>query len=77
MGKVVMYGTVSVDGFIADENDQPGPLFDWMSSGDVPLDRQALHASREAQVAPHRASSDRLPSASRHARSSLSPATDR
>ncbi|MEV0999730.1 dihydrofolate reductase family protein [Nonomuraea sp. NPDC050202] len=38
MGKVVMYSTVSVDGFIADENDQVGPLFDWMSSGDVPLD---------------------------------------
>jgi len=28
VGKVVMYSTVSVDGFIADENDQPGPLFD-------------------------------------------------
>ena len=38
MGKVVMYSTVSVDGFIADDNDQPGPLFDWLSSGDVPLD---------------------------------------
>src|SRR5690349_11750205 len=38
MGKVVMYSTVSVDGFIADEEDQPGPLFDWLSSGDVPLD---------------------------------------
>ena len=38
MGKVVMYSTVSVDGFIADETDQPGPLFDWMSSGDIPLD---------------------------------------
>ena len=38
MGKVVMYGSVSVDGFIADENDQPGPLFDWLSSGEVPLD---------------------------------------
>ncbi|GAA3535766.1 dihydrofolate reductase family protein [Nonomuraea rosea] len=38
MGKVVMYSTVSVDGFIADKNDQVGPLFDWMSSGDVPLD---------------------------------------
>src|SRR3954452_1110884 len=38
MGKVVMYSTVSVDGFIADEHDQPGPLFDWLSSGDVPLD---------------------------------------
>ena len=38
MGRVVMYGSVSVDGFIADENDQPGPLFDWLLSGDVPLD---------------------------------------
>ncbi len=38
MGKVVMYSTVSVDGFVADENDQVGPLFDWMSSGDVRLD---------------------------------------
>src|SRR3954463_9367128 len=38
MGRVVMYSTVSVDGFIADAEDQPGPLFDWLSSGDVPLD---------------------------------------
>ncbi|MGR6913644.1 dihydrofolate reductase family protein [[Actinomadura] parvosata] len=38
MGKVVLYSSVSVDGFIADENDQPGPLFDWLSNGDVPLD---------------------------------------
>ncbi|BEL03971.1 dihydrofolate reductase family protein [Actinoplanes sichuanensis] len=38
MGKVVMYASVSVDGFVADENDQPGPLFDWLTGGDVPLD---------------------------------------
>lgn len=38
MGKAVMYASVSVDGFIADEHDQPGPLFDWLTSGDVPLD---------------------------------------
>lgn len=38
MGAVVMYSTVSVDGFVADENDQPGPLFDWLTQGDVPLD---------------------------------------
>ncbi|WJK38933.1 dihydrofolate reductase family protein [Solwaraspora sp. WMMA2056] len=38
MGTVVMYGSVTVDGFIADVKDQPGPLFDWMSNGDVPLD---------------------------------------
>nr|WP_228532476.1 dihydrofolate reductase family protein [Micromonospora sp. ANENR4] len=33
-----MYSSVSVDGFVADDNDQPGPLFDWLTSGDVPLD---------------------------------------
>ncbi|WP_305785731.1 dihydrofolate reductase family protein [Symbioplanes lichenis] len=38
MGKVVLYGSVSVDGFVADGSDQPGPLFDWLTSGDVPLD---------------------------------------
>lgn len=38
MGKVVMYGSVSVDGFIADTDDEPGPLFDWLTAGDVPLD---------------------------------------
>ncbi|GAA3453842.1 dihydrofolate reductase family protein [Dactylosporangium matsuzakiense] len=38
MGKVVMYSSVSVDGFIADDDDRPGPLFDWLSGGDVALD---------------------------------------
>jgi len=33
-----MYASVSVDGFIADDDDQPGPLFDWLVSGEVPLD---------------------------------------
>src|SRR6476619_8373157 len=33
-----MYGQVSVDGFVADESDEPGPLFDWLLSGDGPLD---------------------------------------
>lgn len=42
MSKVVMNGAVSVDGFIADENDQPGPLFDWLVSGDVPLDESGF-----------------------------------
>jgi dihydrofolate reductase len=47
VGKVVMYGSVSVDGFIADENDQPGPLFDWLLSGDMPLDESgALKVSQ-------------------------------
>ncbi|TKR22907.1 dihydrofolate reductase [Cellulomonas hominis] len=38
MGTVIMYGSVSLDGFVADEDDQPGPLFDWLTHGDVPLD---------------------------------------
>ena len=38
MGNVVMNASVSVDGFIAAENDDPGPLFEWLVSGDVPLD---------------------------------------
>src|SRR5262245_47526180 len=42
VGKVVRYASVSVDGFIADEHDQPGPLFDWLSSGDVPLDASGV-----------------------------------
>ena len=42
LGKVVMYSSVSVDGFIADESDQPGPLFDWLLSGDVPLDESGV-----------------------------------
>lgn len=42
MGKVVLYASVSVDGFIADENDQPGPLFDWLTNGDVPLDENGF-----------------------------------
>jgi dihydrofolate reductase len=37
-----MYASVSVDGFIADENDMPGPLFDWLLSGDVPLDESGV-----------------------------------
>ncbi|GII16596.1 hypothetical protein [Planomonospora parontospora] len=55
MGKVVMYGSVSVDGFIADENDQPGPLFDWLSSGDVPLDGSGgLKVSQTSSTTPGR-----------------------
>ena len=34
--------SVSVDGFVADENDQPGPLFDWLTSGDVALDESGV-----------------------------------
>jgi hypothetical protein len=35
MGKVFTHMTMSLDGFIADPNDQPGELFDWYGAGDV------------------------------------------
>lgn len=35
MGKTVMGAAVSLDGFIADDNDGVGPLFDWYGHGDV------------------------------------------
>ena len=38
MGKVFTHMTMSLDGFIADPNDQPGELFDWYGAGDVTVD---------------------------------------
>ena len=35
MGKTVMGAVVSLDGFMADDNDGVGPLFDWLVNGDV------------------------------------------
>ncbi len=37
MGTVIMNNVVSVDGFIADKNDDVGPLHEWLFSGTVPL----------------------------------------
>ena len=37
MSKVVMQTIVSVDGFIATADDEVGPLFDWLGTGDTPL----------------------------------------
>jgi dihydrofolate reductase len=33
----MMHAVVSVDGFIADDNDDVGPLFDWYFNGDMPI----------------------------------------
>ncbi|MCC3763084.1 dihydrofolate reductase family protein [Glycomyces sp. TRM65418] len=35
MGKVFVDATVSLDGFIADEYDSVGPLFDWYGNGEI------------------------------------------
>ena len=37
MGTVIMHNVVSVDGFIADANDDVGSLHDWYFSGDTPV----------------------------------------
>jgi dihydrofolate reductase len=37
MGAVIMHNVMSVDGFIADENDDVGPLHEWYFSGDTPI----------------------------------------
>jgi hypothetical protein len=37
MSTVVMHNVVSVDGYIADANDEVGPLFDWYTNGDTEL----------------------------------------
>jgi dihydrofolate reductase len=37
VGTVIMHNVVSVDGFIADQNDDVGPLHDWYFSGDTPI----------------------------------------
>jgi len=37
MGTVIMHNVASVDGFIADENDDVGPLHEWYFNGDVPI----------------------------------------
>lgn len=37
MGTVIMHNVVSVDGFIADGNDDVGPLHDWYFNGDTPI----------------------------------------
>jgi dihydrofolate reductase len=46
MSTVVMHNVVSVDGFIADADDQIGPLFDWYFNGDAELGRGGLTVSR-------------------------------
>ena len=35
MGKTIMGAVVSLDGFMADDNDGVGPLFDWLGNGEV------------------------------------------
>jgi dihydrofolate reductase len=62
MGTVIMNNVVSVDGFIADGNDDVGPLHDWLFSGDVPLiddgDEQFDHSGFGSRIKVSRASAE-------------------
>jgi dihydrofolate reductase len=49
VGTVVMHAVSSVDGYIADEHDEVGPLFDWYFNGDQELvDGGPFKLSRES-----------------------------
>ena len=45
MGKVIAQASMSLDGFIADTNDQAGPLFDWYYNGNVEVTGTDFHTS--------------------------------
>jgi dihydrofolate reductase len=34
-GKAILFAAVSLDGYVARDDDMPGPLFDWYGNGDV------------------------------------------
>jgi dihydrofolate reductase len=51
-GKVIMFAAVSLDGYVANERDEVGPLFDWYDNGDVPFtfdgdDEHAVSTTQE------------------------------
>ncbi|MCM2416177.1 dihydrofolate reductase family protein [Streptomyces sp. RKAG290] len=62
MGTVIMHNVVSLDGFIADENDAVGPLHDWYFSGDTPIiegaDQQYDHSGAGTGFKVSRASAE-------------------
>ena len=60
MSTVVMHGVVSLDGFVADLHDDPGPLFDWYFNGDQPLDAQDMADPAPGGMRASRASYDHV-----------------
>ncbi|MFI6734944.1 dihydrofolate reductase family protein [Nonomuraea sp. NPDC050451] len=54
MGTVIMHSVASVDGFIADRNDDVGPLHDWYFNGDTPItegvDQQYDHSGAGSRL---------------------------
>jgi dihydrofolate reductase len=61
VGTVVMHNVVSADGFIADRNDDVGPLHEWYFSGDTPItgsDQQFDHSGAGSPFKVSRASAE-------------------
>jgi len=62
VGTVILHNVVSVDGFIADRNDDVGPLHEWYFSGDVPItgdvDQQYDHSGVGSAIKVSRASAE-------------------
>lgn len=56
MGKTIMGAVVSLDGYIADVDDNVGPLFDWYGNGDV--EWKFTEASQEPPLRTTEASRD-------------------
>ena len=75
MSTVVMHNVVSVDGYIADDMDDVGPLFDWYSNGDAELTEggeakglAGLGRLRQTDVGQHRVNGDRAALVRHHER---------
>ena len=60
MSTVVMHNVVSVDGYIADANDDVGPLFEWYTNGDIELDNAGLAKVSKASADYIRPTWDRI-----------------
>jgi dihydrofolate reductase len=63
VGTVIMHNVVSVDGFIADENDDVGPLHEWYFNGDTPIidggdDQEYDHSGTGSVIKVSRASAE-------------------
>jgi dihydrofolate reductase len=62
MGSVILHSVVSVDGFIADPDDDVGPLHDWYFSGDTPIagevDEEYDHSATQTRFQVSRASAE-------------------
>jgi hypothetical protein len=58
MGIVIAHMSMSLDGFIADRDDQVGPLFDWYDGGPVETpsagERWTFHTDPESRGSCHR-----------------------